>query len=68
MHATEIHVLLRKLKMKDRFKMMLKTIMGMASGIMGIMLWDYPWAIGNNQNEIVLRTRSPILQSNPEEC
>lgn len=54
--------------MKDRFKMMLKTIMGMASGIMGIMLWDYPWAIGNNQNEIVLRTRSPILQSNPEEC
>lgn len=42
----------------------------MASGIMGIMPWDYPWAIGNNQNEIVLRTISPILQSasNPEKC
>lgn len=42
----------------------------MASGIMGIMPWDYPWPIGNNQNEIVLRTISPILQStsNPEMC
>lgn len=56
--------------MKGRFKTLLKTIMGMASGIMGIMPWDYPWAIGNNQNEIVLRTISPILQSasNPEKC
>ena len=62
--------MLRKLKLKDRFKTLLKAIMGMASGIMGIMPWDYPWAIGNNQNEIVLRTISPILQSvsNPEKC